>query len=412
MSRNYARDGTVMPSPASPLRILTVTHNYPRMAGDPAGAFIARIAEGVAAAGHEVEVIAPHAPGTAREEQVGRLRLHRFRYAPAVLERVAYTGGLHQGTLFSPRAALGFPGFLLAFARAVSSAVRRFQPDLIHAHWWFPGGWFASRARRPYLITCHGSDVRLLDRGALVRAAARRVFRRAAGVTAVSDFLAQDIRRQLPDLEQPMVTPMPLDVARFVRSSEAPKAQPPQVLYAGNLVPSKGVDVLLRALAELEQRGVACQLKILGEGPARKELQALAEHLGIASLVTWSSFVSQTTMPSEYAAATVTVLPSRGQAEGLGLTLVEALLAGSAVVGTAAGGIPEVVRHEVTGLIARDGDATDLASQIQRLLTDIRLRERLTRAGKDHALRTYAPEPTISRFLDIYHALADHNPHR
>jgi glycosyltransferase involved in cell wall biosynthesis len=117
-------------------------------------------------------------------------------------------------------------------------------------------------------------------------------------------------------------------------------------------------------------------------------------------------------MPSEYAAATVTVLPSRGQAEGLGLTLVEALLAGSAVVGTAAGGIPEVVRHEVTGLIARDGDATDLASQIQRLLTDIRFRERLTRAGKDHALRTYAPEPTIGRFLDIYHALADHNPHR
>ena len=61
-------------------------------------------------------------------------------------------------------------------------------------------------------------------------------------------------------------------------------------------------------------------------------------------------------MPAEYGAATVTVLPSRGHAEGLGLTLVEALLAGSAVVGTAAGGIPEVVIHERTGLVARDGD--------------------------------------------------------
>jgi glycosyltransferase involved in cell wall biosynthesis len=401
-----------MPSPGKPLRILTVTHNYPRFSGDPAGAFVARIAQGAAARGHEVKVIAPHAPGTATDEQVGGLRVHRFRYGPEPLERVAYTGALHQRTLLAPLAALAFPGFLLAFARAVSSAVRSFEPDLIHAHWWFPGGWLASRARVPYLITCHGSDVRLLDRAALVRAFAQRVFQQAARVTTVSHFLAQDVRRLLPRVvPEPMVTPMPLDVTRFAEGV-AMKAQPPRILYAGNLVPSKGVDLLLHAVAELQRRGVPCRLKILGGGPARTDLQALAGELGIGSLVTWSPFVPQTQMPVEYAAATVTVLPTRGRAEGLGLTLVEALLAGSAVVGTPVGGIPEVVRHEVTGLIARDGDAADLASQIQRLLTDVPLRERLSRAGKDDALRTYAPEPTIGRFLDIYHAVAHHNPNR
>jgi glycosyltransferase involved in cell wall biosynthesis len=106
------------------------------------------------------------------------------------------------------------------------------------------------------------------------------------------------------------------------------------------------------------------------------------------------------------------VLPSRGRAEGLGLTLVEALLAGCAVVGTAAGGIPEVVIHERTGLIARDGDASDLASQIQRLLTDPPLRERLTRDGKEHVLRTFSPETTVERFLRIYDAVADNQPQR
>jgi glycosyltransferase involved in cell wall biosynthesis len=115
-------------------------------------------------------------------------------------------------------------------------------------------------------------------------------------------------------------------------------------------------------------------------------------------------------MAAEYGASTVTVLPSRGHAEGLGLTLVEALLAGSAVVGTAAGGIPEVVVHEKTGLIARDGDPTDLASQIQRLLTDPVLRTQLTRQGKEHVLRTYAPEAAIDRFLEIYDAVAYHQP--
>lgn len=394
------------------MRILTVTHNYPRFVGDPAGAFVARIAEGATEHGHQVEVIAPHAPGTTTDEQVGGLRLHRFRYAPAPFERVAYTGGLHQGTLFSPLAALGFPGFLLAFARAVSSAVRRFQPDLIHAHWWFPGGWFASRSRVPYLITCHGSDVRLLERAGLVRTAARRVFQRAARVTAVSGFLARDIKRQLPEIDEPMVTPMPIDVTRFSQAGGKVKVRPPRILYAGNLVPSKGVDLLLHAAAELGRRGVEYQVKVLGQGPAQKDLEELARQLGVAARVTWAPFVAQSLMPGEYGASTVTVLPTRGRAEGLGLTLVEALLAGSAVVGTAAGGIPEVVQHEQTGLIARDGDPIDLAEQIQRLLNDATLRERLTRAGKEHALRTYAPEPTIGRFLDIYHAVANHNQDR
>ncbi len=265
----------------------------------------------------------------------------------------------------------------------------------------------------PYLITCHGSDVRLLERGDLVRRIALPAFRRAARVTTVSKFLAEDIQRMLPSLQtRVQVTPMPVDVSGFLEGGRTAKLNPPRLLYAGNLVPSKGVDVLLRAVAELARRGVVCELKILGEGPARPELEALARQLGIASRTTWAPFVPQARMAAEYGASTVTVLPSRGHAEGLGLTLVEALLAGSAVVGTAAGGIPEVVVHEQTGLIARDGDPTDLASQIQRLLTDPVLRQQLTREGKEHVLRTYAPQAAIDRFLEIYDAVADHQPQR
>jgi phosphatidyl-myo-inositol dimannoside synthase len=400
-----------MPSPARPLRILTIAHNYPRFPGDPAGAFVQRIAAGAAARGHQVEVIAPHAPSTARQEEIAGVRLHRFRYGPDPLERVAYTGGLHQGTLLSPLAALGLPGFLLAFARAARSAVRQFNPDVVHAHWWFPAGWFASREQVPYLITCHGSDVRLLDLGELVRRAGRGVFQKAASITAVSHFLANDLARLLPGT-QPIVTPMPIDVAAFLQGVGSAKAEPARILYAGNLVPSKGVDVLLRAAAELKRRGIKFELKVLGQGPAQDSLETLARELGIEDQVTWSPFVAQALMPHEYGASTVTVLPSRGRAEGLGLTLVEALLAGSAVVGTGAGGIPEVVLHEQTGLIAREGDPVDLADQLQRMLSDVPLRERLTRAGKEHVLRTYSPDSTIGRFLDIYHAVADHQSDR
>jgi glycosyltransferase involved in cell wall biosynthesis len=357
-------------------------------------------------------VVAPHAAGTATEEQVSGVRVRRFRYAPEALETVAYTGNLHGRTLYSPRVALAFPGFLLAFANAVRAATRGFAPDVVHAHWWLPSGWFVSGGRAPYLITCHGSDVRLLERGELLRKAARPVFRRAALITTVSRFLAEDIRRLLPGLSSEIqVAPMPVDTAAFGMGAQTAKHEPPRILFAGNLVPTKGVDILLRAAAELRGRGVAFELKILGEGPLKARLQELADELGIAGSVVWSPFVPQAQMAAEYGTSAVTVLPSRGHAEGLGLTLVEALLAGSAVVGTPAGGIPEVVIHERTGLIARDGDPRDLADQIHRLLSDVALRRRLTEQGKEHALRTYSPEHAVSRFLEIYHAVADHHPH-
>ena len=402
-----------MHSPGKRLRILTVTHNYPRFPGDPSGAFVARLAEGAAAAGHDVEVLAPHAPGTSLEEHDAGVRLRRFRYAPDALERVAYTGNLHGSTLRSPLAALAFPGFLLGFARAVRSTIRRFAPQVVHAHWWFPAGWFVSRESAAYLITCHGSDVRLLERGAFFRKIALPVFQRAARISTVSRFLAEDLRRLLPTIGTRIErTPMPVDVAAFGLGLETPKHTPPRVLYAGNLIPSKGVDVLLKAMAELGGRGVSAELRILGQGPERPSLEMLAQELGISRAVTWAPLVPQSQMAAEYGASEVTVLPSRGQAEGLGLTLVEALLAGSAVVGTAAGGIPEVVVHDRTGLIARDGDPHDLADQIERLLSDGALRTRLTQEGREQVLRTYAPDAAIARFLDIYHAVANDQPHR
>src|SRR4051812_26187102 len=99
-----------MPSAAEPLRILTLTHNYPRFPGDPAGSFVARIAEGVADRGCEVAVLAPHAAGAPVHERVNGVAVHRFRYAPEPLERIAYSGGLHQTALTSPAVALGLSG--------------------------------------------------------------------------------------------------------------------------------------------------------------------------------------------------------------------------------------------------------------------------------------------------------------
>ncbi|HEX5438189.1 MAG TPA: glycosyltransferase family 4 protein [Gemmatimonadaceae bacterium] len=391
------------------MRVLVVTHNYPRFPGDRAGAFVARLATLVAERGSEVHVVAPHAPGASEEQRDGDVQVRRFRYAPEALERIGYTGVLHRRAFTSPLTMAGLLPYFAAFRRAIAREVDRFQPALVHAHWWMPAGWLTPR-RLPYIVTCHGSDVRLLEHAAL-RRLARPVLSQAAAVTTVSRFLAQDIRAALPDVAmRTMVTPMPVDVAHFASGRTAQRVHPPRILYAGNLVPSKGVDVLVEAFHQLRQRGVACELRILGGGPVAPSLHALARRLGVFDQIQWMPFVPQTGMPAEYGASTITVLPSRGQAEGLGLTLVEALLAGCAVVGTPAGGIPEVVVHEETGLLARGGDARDLARQIERLLTDAALRNRLTREGCERCTATFAPDVAAARVLALYEDVVASTP--
>lgn len=390
------------------MNVLVVSHNYPRFAGDPAGAFVARLAEAVAARGASVRVLTPRAGAAAPDN--GPVPVDRFRYAPDTWARVGYSGDVSR--ILDPRTLLVLPAFAYAFRRAVRRAAAAHQADVIHAHWWIPAGWIAQTTSVPVVITCHGTDVRLMDRWWPLRRAGRRVLRQAAAVTTVSEFLAADVRALAGGRLTPAVVRMPVDTRHFGRGIHAAKAVPPRILFAGNLVAAKGVDILVRAVAMLRDRGVVCGLRVIGSGPERPALQRLASSLRLADIVEWRDAVNQTHMPEEYGASTVTVLPSRGRAEGLGLVLVEALLSGCAVVGTAVGGIREVVEHERTGLLARDGDPADLARQLERLVTDYALRHRLTEQGRALAEQLFSPERAAARMLEIYHDAARGHPQR
>ncbi len=391
------------------MKVLIVSHNFPRFAGDPAGAFVARVAGALSALGVEVRAVVPHAAGLAREERTSDgVSVHRFRYGPERWERVAYTGQLHRSAFTKPATALMLAPFLLAMRRAVHQETQRFQPDLVHAHWWFPAGWASLAAHRPLVVTCHGSDVRLLERSRLARGLGRRVFGKAAVVTAVSQFLLDTIAAHVGPLRDARVTRMPIDIPAFEAGRGEVKADPPVVLYAGNLVPTKGVDTLLGAIRILVGRGIALRLRILGQGPEEGALRRMAQEMGIGDVVEWSPFLPQQAMPMEYGRATVTVLPSRGGTEGLGLTLVEALTAGSAVVGTRSGGIPEVVEDGVTGRLVAPDDPQSLADALAELITAPDRAALLTEQGRRRTSDAFGVEAAAATFLELFRRVAPH----
>ncbi len=129
------------------MRILVLTSTFPRWSGDREPPFVFELCKRLAET-NEVTVLAPHCRGAVAEERIGeRLRVRRFRYAPELLESLAYEGGILEKLRLARWRHLLVPAFFLAEAWAALRAIRRERPDVIHAHWIVPQGVVALVAR-------------------------------------------------------------------------------------------------------------------------------------------------------------------------------------------------------------------------------------------------------------------------
>lgn len=172
----------------------------------------------------------------------------------------------------------------------------------------------------------------------------------------------------------------------------------PVICCVGRLIDIKGQDILLQAFARLGSRYPKAMLLLVGDGKRRKRLEKLADALEIRSRVVFAGW--RTDACALIAASDVLVLPSREEA--LGLTLLEGMSAGTPVIGSRAGGIPEVVTSEENGLLVDIGDAAGLAAAIERLLSDSALREKLIAAGRETVRKKFDPAIFVKQVSDIY----------
>ncbi len=299
------------------MRVLHVTSTFPKRFGEETGPFIADLVAASRQAGAEVRVIAPHAADLAAMEGV-----RRFRYGPGRTEVLAYRGGLLAAA--RGRGALMVPPYVAAMAGAVAAETRSWRPDVVNAHWWFPGGFAAVVGTRvPVVVTLHGSDVAVAHRPS-ARRLARWVARRAAAVTAVSGALAAEAAELLG---VPVgVSAMPVVVPP---TPQRPRAG---LVAVGRLMPEKGFDVLIDAL-----RIAPAPLTLVGTGPLLGALQERATGLDVRFV----GSVGRAELLDLLAGAAAVVVPSRR--EGLGLIAVEAVLLGTPVVASAVGGLPEAL---------------------------------------------------------------------
>jgi len=371
------------------VKILSLATTHPRWSGDGEPGYVLSVNRELVRRGHEVTTLLPHAPGAKRSEVVGGVRIRRFRYfLPPAYQRLCYDGGILPNLRRSWWARVNLPAFLIVQAGTVGREIRAGGYDVVHCHWLISNGFMASLTTRssrvPLVVTAHGSDV-FVD-NVLFRVADRFVLRRCDACTVNSHRSGErvvDIFAESP-IE---VVPMGIYPDRFGphHRSTAVRALMgggrPQLLYVGRFSQHKGVPDLLRAMRLLESELPGARLALVGFGPEEDFIRRLVGDLGLESQVRLLGRASHDEIPGYMASADLVVLPSI-KVEGLGVVLLEALASGTAVVGTDVGGIPDIIRHEETGLICRSQDPEHMAAACLRLVRDDDLRRRTTAVGR------------------------------
>jgi glycosyltransferase involved in cell wall biosynthesis len=178
------------------------------------------------------------------------------------------------------------------------------------------------------------------------------------------------------------------------------------MLFVGRLIERKGAEYAIRAVADLRRQGRAVRLTVIGDGPERTKLVALIEELGLRDAVDLAGALPHDAIADHYRTASILLMPAvtdwKGEQEGFGMVLVEAMASDLPVVATRSGGIPDVVTDGVTGLLVPERDAAALAAAAARLLDDPGLAARLSAAAQADLDRRFSPAGLAAEFDAVY----------
>jgi glycosyltransferase involved in cell wall biosynthesis len=178
------------------------------------------------------------------------------------------------------------------------------------------------------------------------------------------------------------------------------------LVFVGRVIEQKGVADLLRAVTILVPRLPGVTAIIVGDGQDRSTMVSLASELKIGDRVSFVGSVAPADVPDYLAAADLFVGPSKrgadGSSEGLGLTFIEAMLAGTPVVATRVGGIKETVQHEETGLLVSENAPREIADAVERLVTDRDLALRLSGTALELARNHFTREVVARSFSQLF----------
>lgn len=402
------------------MKVLYLVTAYARDPADVITPWLVETIRRLAARGVTVEVLAPAYRGLA-SQTVDGVRVHRFRYAPRAWETLTHDQTAPDRIRERPWFLGLVPGYISAGSRAAARLAVDGGFDVVHAFWPIPQGLLGLYAKRrsglPLVSTFFGVELTWMERQfPFLAPLLRRIVRGSDAVTAISTYTADRLRQQVPGVD-PAIIP-------FGAAVDAPAEPPPyaydgarpfELLFVGRLVERKGVHLLLDALASLPpERRVA--LHVVGDGPDRAKLEEQARRLDLGDRAVFHGFVAKDELQRRLATCDAFVLPAvvdaKGDTEGLGVVLIEAMSYARPVIASAAGGIVDIVRDRRNGLLVPPGDAAALAGAIGGMMDDPARAKQFGLNGRDDVAANFSWDVIADRLAAIYRNVSRQRPRR
>jgi glycosyltransferase involved in cell wall biosynthesis len=385
-------------------QILVITSVYPRSPTDRYGSFIQETVVRLQETGMKLTVFAPAFEGS-NHQLLDGVSIHRFRYFFKSYENLTHGEGAPT-KINNPLYLLIAFFYILAGTWQCFGVCRQKKPDFIHVHWPFPHGLMAFPSsyflKIPMIFSFHGAELLLASKFCFVAFILKRLLPYAKRVTANSSF-TQGLISQL--------SPKPVSIIPYGLTLTAKQPKPrlvgevPRLLFVGRLIERKGLRYLLAALP-LILAECPVRLRVVGTGDEWTEIQQLCKKLEIQDIIDFLGVLSNEELAEEYASCDIFVLPSivnrKGDTEGLGIVMIEALAHCKPVVATDVGGIADVIRSGETGLLVDEKNPSALAQAILSLLHNPKLAQQMGEKGLADVQSRFSWSRLILLWQDIF----------
>lgn len=392
------------------MKILVLTSTYSRWENDTEPKFVDNLCRYLSKS-NEVHVVAPHAPGIPRQENMDGIPVFRFKYCFEHWQHLAYDGGILPSIKENRLRVLLIPLFIFSELLLTIKLLREHHYDVIHAHWIVPQGLVAvfartfTRKRAAIVITSHGGDLFAL-KGKVLTRLKRWITAQAAHLTVVSSTMKTNAARlNLKNEHDISVIPMGMDS----KTMFCPPASPDKrkgLVFVGRLVEKKGLEYLLGAMPAVLQAHPNERLTIVGDGPLKDDLSRLIKSLGISEAVKFTGSATNSEIPFYLQAATIAIFPSvvaaGGDQEGTPVAIMEALACACPVIVGDYPGARDIIEHGGNGLLVEQKSADDIAQAINFLLSNADERTRLGNTGRTSVVNDYDWDVISARFEQLF----------
>lgn len=385
------------------MKVLVVATAYPRYKGDVITPWLPELIKRLRAKGIDVSVYTSSYKGL-EHHVLENVPVYRFRYFLKAFERLTHeemaADRFSRGLV--PKILSAF--YLLLGMTFIYQLTKQHQFDIIHVHWPFPHilfGLFGKHTSSAQIISSfHGAEIRWLKRKfPFLKHLFRILINKSCCITTNSRHTA----RELEGIVHKKIDIIPF--SSTIGQSSDPISDEKEIIFVGRLVERKGVKYLIEAMAKI-QNEIPHHLYIIGDGPDHQELQQMVDRFNLQNRITLTGYINDDTLAERFKRCSFFVLPAvydkKGDIEGLGVVLIEAMSYSKPVIASKAGGIPDIVQDGENGYLVPPGDVETLAKAMKKLASNDNLCRVMGKKAKQTVDEKFNWDTIVHHVMDLY----------